>query len=142
MYGAKALLKGRKPGLIVDYAKFQCSWICIRIPNTDPDPGQPNKCGFMRIPNHNTGIKQCCGSGMFIPDPDLTFFHPGSRIRTLSIPDPGSASKNLSILYILTQKNGFYAVENMIRVVHRGSRIPDPGVKKTPDPGSGSATPE
>jgi hypothetical protein len=31
-----------------------------------------------------------------IPDP--TFFHPGSRIRTVSIPDPGSASKNLSVL--------------------------------------------
>jgi hypothetical protein len=27
--------------------------------------------------------KQCCGSGMFIPDPD--FIHPGSRSR---IPDP------------------------------------------------------
>jgi hypothetical protein len=38
---------------------------------------------------------QCCGSGMFIPDP--TFFHPVSRIRTVSIPDPGSL-KNLSIL--------------------------------------------
>jgi hypothetical protein len=31
-----------------------------------------------------------------IPDP--TFFHPRSRIRTVSIPDPGSSSKNLSIL--------------------------------------------
>jgi hypothetical protein len=31
-------------------------------------------------------IHQCCGSGMFIPDP--TFFHPGSRILTFSIPDP------------------------------------------------------
>ncbi len=31
-----------------------------------------------------------------IPDP--TFFHPGSRIRTVFIPDPGSSSKNLSIL--------------------------------------------
>jgi hypothetical protein len=31
-----------------------------------------------------------------IPDP--TFFHLGSRIRTVSIPDPGSASKNLNIL--------------------------------------------
>jgi hypothetical protein len=28
-----------------------------------------------------------------------------SRIRTVSIPDPGSASKNLSVF--LTQKNGF-----------------------------------
>jgi hypothetical protein len=40
--------------------------------------------------------------GSQIPDP--TFFQPGSRIRTVSIPDPASASKNLSIL---TQKNGF-----------------------------------
>jgi hypothetical protein len=45
-------------------------------------------------------FKQCCGSGMFIPDP------PGSEF---SIPDPnffhpGSASKNLSIL---TPKNSF-----------------------------------
>jgi hypothetical protein len=55
-------------------------------------------------------ILQCCGSGMFIPDPIFfsprsEFFHPGSRILT------------------------FYP-----------SRIPDPVVKKAPDPGSGSAT--
>jgi hypothetical protein len=37
--------------------------------------------------------------------PDSTFFHPGSRIRTVSIPDPGSASKNLSILTPKNQKN-------------------------------------
>ncbi len=46
---------------------------------------------------------QCCGSGMFIPDPgsnifssripDPTFFHPGSRIRFFSIPAHGSTSK-------------------------------------------------
>ncbi len=50
---------------------------------------------------------QCCGSGMFIPDQNffqpgfwIRFFHPGSRIRNLSVPDPdpGTASKNLSIL--------------------------------------------
>jgi hypothetical protein len=28
-----------------------------------------------------------------VADPDPTFFHPGSRIRTVSIPDPGSSSK-------------------------------------------------
>jgi hypothetical protein len=49
------------------------------------------------------GSKQCCGSGMFIPDPN--FLH------------PGSASKNLSIL---TQKNGFLALRNMIWVVYPG----------------------
>ncbi len=32
--------------------------------------------------------RQCCGSGMFSRIPDPTFFHPGSRIRTVSIPDP------------------------------------------------------
>jgi hypothetical protein len=39
-------------------------------------------------------LMQCCESRMFIPDP--TFFP--SRIRIVSIPDPGSASKNLRIL--------------------------------------------
>jgi hypothetical protein len=59
-----------------------------------------------------------CGSGMFIPDPGSDFFHPGSRFRIFSIPNPGSASKRLSIL---TQKNGFHALGNMIWVVHSGS---------------------
>jgi hypothetical protein len=48
--------------------------------------------------------RQCCGSGMFIPDPN--FFH------------PGSASKNLSIL---TQKSGFHLTE-----IWSGLFIPDP----------------
>ncbi len=79
--------------------------------------------------------------------------YPGSDIFPSRNPDPnffhpGSASNNLSIL---TQKNCFLALGNMIRVVHFGSsililtfypsRIPDPGVKKkAPDPGSRSAT--
>ncbi len=33
---------------------------------------------------------------MFIPDPGSDFF--SSRIRNFSIPDPGSASENVSIL--------------------------------------------
>jgi hypothetical protein len=33
--------------------------------------------------------------------------YPGSRIRLFSIPDPGSSSKNLSILTPKKQKNGF-----------------------------------
>ncbi len=82
---------------------------------------------------------------MFIPDP--TFFHPGSRIRTVSIPDPGSPSKNLSIL---TPKKWFLSSRKYdpgcsSRIPDPGSGcwllpIPDPGVKKAPDPGSGSAT--
>ncbi len=30
--------------------------------------------------------QQCCGSGMFIPDPGSEFFDPGSRVK--KIPDP------------------------------------------------------
>jgi hypothetical protein len=31
-------------------------------------------------------LGQCCGSGMFMPDPGSEFFHPGSRVK--KIPDP------------------------------------------------------
>ncbi len=78
---------------------------------------------------------QCGGSGMFIPDPGSDFFHPGSRFRTVSIPDPGSASKNLSVL---TPKKWFLSS----RKYDPGcsSRIPDPDAdfypSRIPDPGS------
>jgi hypothetical protein len=47
--GAKDFLKGRKPGLCVNFGQFRCSWIRIgiRIPNTDPDQGQPHQYGFL-----------------------------------------------------------------------------------------------
>jgi hypothetical protein len=48
--------------------------------------------------------RQCCGSGMFIP------FIPD--------PNPGSTSKNF---VMLTPKNCFKALGNMIWVVHPGS---------------------
>jgi hypothetical protein len=59
---------------------------------------------------------------MFIPDPGswiLIFTHPKSRIS-----DPGSRK--------VTKEKG---EKNLLSF-----RIPDPGVKKAPDPGSGSAT--
>jgi hypothetical protein len=79
---------------------------------------------------------QCCGSGMFHSDPRYDFFPsqiPDPNCLHLGswIPDP----HHLNILTQKNQKNGFHALENMIRVVHPGS-----GVKKAPDPGSGSAT--
>jgi hypothetical protein len=76
---------------------------------------------------------------MFIPNPrspipDPTFFHPGSRIRPVSILTPNN------------QKNGFLSSRNMIRVVHPGSRIrmltfypsriPDPGSRGQKGTGS------
>jgi len=49
---------------------------------------------------------------MFMPDPGSKFFLPGSRSQRSQILDPGSE---------------FFS-------------IPDPRVKKAPDPGSGTAT--
>jgi hypothetical protein len=76
-------------------------------------------------------IIQCCGCLSRIPDP--TFFHPGSELSPSRTPkkwflssrkyDPGCLSR------IPDPDADFYP-----------SRIPDPGVKKAPDPGSGSAT--
>ncbi len=39
--------------------QFPCSWVRIRILNTDPDQGQENKCGSMwiQIQIHNTGYR-------------------------------------------------------------------------------------
>jgi hypothetical protein len=98
-----------------------------------------------------------------IPDSGSKFFpswipDPGSEFIPSGVLDPGSASKNLSIL---TQKNGFSALRNMIRVFHPGSgsqsriltfypslililcpRSQIQGSKRhwSPDPGSGFAT--
>jgi hypothetical protein len=86
---------------------------------------------------HGSGSssKQCCGSGIFTPDPGSEFFHPEFRIRECK--------------YIfLTQKIVSKLSGNMIQEVHPGSkfripvpdidflRIPDPVVKKTANSGS------
>ena len=83
------------------------------------------------IQEYMISLKQCCRSGMFIPD--LTFFHHGSRIRTVSIPDPGS-SKNLSIL---TPKKSKKKVYKLLKI-WSGLFIPDTDADFLPilDPGS------
>ncbi len=99
--------------------------IRIRIQKAypDPDPGGKN-----------------CTRPVRTTDPVLRIrdVYPGSRIRlfpsriqTVSIPDPGSALKNLSIL---TQKNQIPVPDPDFLP------IPDPGVKKAPDPGSATLT--
>jgi hypothetical protein len=91
------------------------SGICIRLSSSVADPGCLSR----------------------ISDPNFSITDPGSRVKKI----PGSASKNLSIL---TQKM-VYKLGNIIRDVHPGSGtqidpdlyilpIPDPGVKKAPDP--------
>ncbi len=88
-------------------------------------------------------FNQCCGSGMFIPDPNFSIPGPGSRIKKIPDPGSGSASKNLSIF---SPKNcfklskiwsGMFIPDSDLDLYP--SRIADPGVKKAPNPVSGSA---
>ncbi len=94
-------------------------------------------------------VSSVAGPGCLSRIPDPTFFHPGSRIRTVSIPDPGSASKNLGVLtpqkktkkWFLSSRKYDLGCSSRIRMLtFYPSRIPDPGVKRAPDPGSGFAT--
>ncbi len=41
----KPFFKAEKPCLFFNFGQFPCSWIRLRVPNTDPDP-QPNQCEF------------------------------------------------------------------------------------------------
>ncbi len=91
--------------------------------------------------------KQCCGSGMFIPDPGSWFLpipDPGSRIPDPKIATKERGEKKFDVIsfYIATK---IVTKLSKVWVWDPGSgknlsRIPDPGVKKAPDPGSGSAT--
>ncbi len=80
---------------------------------------------------------------MFILDPNFSILDPGSRVK--KIPDPGSGS-SLKTLSILTLKTVSKLSEKLSGMFIPGpgswffspSRIPDPGVKKSP--GSGSTT--
>ncbi len=72
------------------------------------------KCDFLA---EKLGIK---------PDPDPKLFIPDR--------DPSKSSGSGSTTLVFTPKNFHYALGI------RKKPIPDPGVKKAPDPGSGSAT--
>jgi hypothetical protein len=75
---------------------------------------------------------QCCGSGMFIPDP--TFFHPGSELFPSRIPDPHQFKYFNPEKWFLSSRKYDPDPDFL--------PIPDPGSRgqKGTDPGSGSAT--
>jgi hypothetical protein len=86
--------------------------------------------------------RQCCGSGILswirlysIPDPNC--FHPGSWI-----PDPHKRLKyfNPKKRFLSSRKYDLNCLSRIRVLTFYPSRIPDPGVQKAPDPGSGSAT--
>jgi hypothetical protein len=93
---------------------------------------------------------QCCGSGMFIPDPGSDFFP--SRIPDPNCLHPGSRILVKEFKYFNPQKrkNWFFSSKKydpgcssrirMLTFSHPGSRIQGSKRHPIPDPGSGSAT--
>jgi hypothetical protein len=66
----------------------------------------------------------CLSRIRLFPIPDPNCLHPGSRIRTVSIPEPGSSSKNLSILTPKKAKKWFLSSKKYD--LGYSSRILDP----------------
>jgi hypothetical protein len=73
--------------------------------------------------------------------------YPGSRIRSfpsqiriISLPDPGSKNSSILTQKIVSKHSELWSGFVHPRSGFIPSRIPDPGVKKIPNPGSGSAT--
>jgi hypothetical protein len=69
---------------------------------------------------------------MFIPNPgsqipDSTFFHPGSRIQPVSIPDPWSRIRIKEFKYFNPKKPKKWFVSSRKYDPSCSSRIPDPG---------------
>ncbi len=74
-------------------------------------------------------MKQWCGSGMFIPDPN--FFHPGSATKNLSILTQTFFLSSRKYNPGCSSRTGF-----RIRTDPDFLPIPEPGVKKALDTGS------
>ncbi len=96
-------------------------------------------------PNSYLSFPQCCGSGMFIPDPGSDFFpsripdpnclHLGSRILIKEFKNFQKKTKK----WFLSSKKYDPGCSSRIPDPDTDflpSRIPDPGVKKAPNPGS------
>ncbi len=92
------------------------------------------------------GFTQCCGSGMFIPDPGPEFFHPGSQI--LGQNNSGSRIRiRIKEFKYIEPKNMFltsrkYDPGCRIQIlIFFLSRIQESKRHRLLDPGSGYATP-
>ncbi len=135
----KAVLQGLQAGSII---------ICT---NPDPDPSINKQQARKTLISTVFVISLwlvigVADSGCLSRIPDPTFFHPGSRVRIVSNPDPRSRIRIKEFKYFnpkkwfLSPRKYDPGCSSRIRMLtFYPSRIPDPGVKKAPDPGSGSA---
>jgi hypothetical protein len=122
--------------------------------------GSANQCGSESLRIRIRKSMRIRNTQATLPVLRIRDVYPGSDFFPSRIPDPiclhlGSASKNLSILTQKKPKKWFLSSRKYdpgcsSRIPGCSSRIPDPnadflpipdpGVKKAPDPGSGSAT--
>jgi hypothetical protein len=68
--------------------------ISQRHESADPDP-DPDPHKNVMDPNPQHWKKQCCGNGMFIPDPNFSIPDFKSRVKKAQYPGSGSATKSL-----------------------------------------------
>jgi hypothetical protein len=103
-------------------------YILVRVKNS-----VPNNIAREVWPHALQMRYQCCGSVMFIPDPN--FFHPGSRVKRIPDPDPHLRICKLNKLFRSSRKYdlGFSSRIRILFFTRPGSQIPDPGVKKAAD---------
>jgi hypothetical protein len=94
---------------------------------------EPKDASVTAIRDYVGRLYTCFGSGMFILDPNC--FHPGSRIRVKEF-----KYFNPKKWFISSRKYDPGCAFWILILTFYPSRISDPGVKKVPDPGSGSAT--
>jgi hypothetical protein len=83
--GTKAFLKGRKTGLVVNVGQYPFSSIRIRVPDTDPDTGQPIQGGSMRSGSTSTPLMKILPRTISIRSPKKKEFSTGSGQRRGSI---------------------------------------------------------
>jgi hypothetical protein len=87
---------------------------------------------LLRIKIHNFNCVADPGCLCWIPDPNLSFRDPGSRVKKR--PASNKYFKPKKNLFLSSRKIDL-GCSSRVRIIFP-SWIPDPGVKKAPDPGS------
>jgi hypothetical protein len=136
------------PGSGMDFFRISVPRSSTHISQTIGSPwsksNEADKRISKNIPQFNSVADQGCLSRIPVP----TCFHPGSRNRTVSIPDPGSSSKEFKYFNPKKAKKWFLSSKKydpgcssrMLILSHPRSRIQGSKKHPIPDPGYGSAT--
>ena len=109
----------------------------------EPFPTGPYLGRWESSNKYGIQVSSVAGSGMFYPGsrirlfsiPDPNCLHPGSRIRIKEFKN-FKPKKNKKKWFLSSRKYDPGCSSRIRMLTFYPSRIPDPGVKKAPDPGS------